>query len=190
MLKIRNDDTQLSPFMRYINRANKGRAGDRYQQINRRVKRMKTWILMIFRLAQSARRLIDKLQGKIERIALDPFGRTEEQYKKILALTDKRVALINFIYLHRLIVEAIGSEEATVLELYARGATGREIGEARGESVNQIFVRLRRVMNKASKALKKAGYDCERLEKEYLIFDDFKHAYYKLSCGMRKAKRA
>ena len=149
---------------------------------------MKTWILLIFRLAQPARRLIDKLQDKIEKIALNPFGRTEVQYERILKLTDKRAAIINLLYLHRLLCEAIGGEEAAIMELYARGKTGREIGEARGESAMQIFVRLRRAFTKGERALKKEGYDLVRLEKEYCSLNEIRDAYLRMENGQRKSK--
>jgi hypothetical protein len=144
--------------------------------------------MLIFRLAQPARRLIDKLQDKIEKIALNPFGNTELQYERILKLTDKRAAIINLLYLHRVLCEAIGAEEAAIMELYSRGSTGREIGEARGESAMQIFVRLRRAFTKGARALKKEGYDLARFEKEYCGLDEIRSAYLKMDGGQRKSK--
>ncbi len=147
---------------------------------------MKLWILLIFKLAQPARRLIDKLQEKIERIALDPFGQTERQYERILSLSDKRAAIINLLYMHRMICEKLDSVDATVLELYSRGKTGKEIGEACGETPTQIFIRIRRVVRKAERALVKVGYDEARLEKEYLCFNEIKNVFLRLKIGKRK----
>lgn len=148
---------------------------------------MKFWILMIFAVAQPARRMIERINEKIEKIALNPFGVTMKQYEKIEALVDKKSALSNLIVMQERVSSVISRDEAVALQFYSAGRTAKEIGQVKGESPAVVYGKIRSAICKGAKMLEKDGYTQERLEREYLGIAEIKSAYDRVKSQRRKA---
>ncbi|MFR1565377.1 MAG: hypothetical protein ACLSUT_02945 [Christensenellales bacterium] len=131
---------------------------------------MKIWILVIFRLSSVLERQIEALDKKIERIALNPFGVTEKQYAGIIELSDRRIRLLNMRAMYDVLIRSLSGEEIFLIAKYAFGLSAAEIAELIGVKQGAAYKRIIKAVKRAEKLLADAGFDEERMQKEYLEF--------------------
>lgn len=160
------------------------RAGDR-----RRKKgvKMKIWILAIFRLSAETEKQISALEAKIENIAINPFGVTVKQYRRVLELSDMRRRMCNLNIMYNLLISELNEEEVFLIAKYAYGLSANEIAAYTGLKPGATYKRINKALNKAEKILKNAGYDYERMEKEYGEFPSVKSVLAILKSKARKS---
>ncbi len=120
---------------------------------------MKIWILMIFYLNSNLDRLCDKLDNKIEKLALDMSQPCEVLYEKIIALSQKRDDLINLRVLHNNMVDSLTKEESQEMqELATKFFASHSTSCFRGKI---------KILKKCIQALIKAGYSAEKFKEVY-----------------------
>ena len=160
------------------------RAGDR-----RRKKgvKMKIWILAVFRLSAETEKQISDIEARIERIAINPFGVTVKQYRRVLELSDMRRRLSNLGIMYNLLLSELTEEEVFFIAKYAYGLSANEIAVYTGLKAGAAYKRINKALNKAEKILKNAGYDGERMEKEYGEFPCVKSVLAILKNKARKS---
>lgn len=128
---------------------------------------MKKWILTIFRIVPKIGRRIETIDGRIERVALSPFGNTLEQCAKIIYLSGYKSRLVNIRIMYDVIVGQIGLEAARDLENYACGKSAKEIAADSGRNQYAVYRRIMKAIDAAIKELDDCGYDERRMDNDY-----------------------
>lgn len=129
---------------------------------------MKKWILFLFRVARSLQRQIDRIDKRIERLALAMGGDTKAQYQKIIELGQTKIKLINLYVMYKCAAGALTDEENAVLIKYAYGERVQEIAEFAGVARSTAYLRLARVAEKAARKIyAELNVDEQYLEREY-----------------------
>ncbi len=128
---------------------------------------MKKWILTIFRIVPKIGRRIETIDGRIERVALSPFGNTLEQCVKIIYLSGYKSRLVNIRIMYDVIVGQIGLEAARDLENYACGKSAKEIAADSGRNQYAVYRRIMKAIDAAIKELDDCGYDERRMDNDY-----------------------
>ena len=132
---------------------------------------MKIWVLTIFRLAPKASRLVKSIEERMEKIALDAFGVTSEQYERIIGLNEEKIKIINLAILCKMCADGIGERDSDIMMRYARGESSSDIAPDYGISDGAIRKRIRRALCRCEKILIGAGYGERKLEREYAQLD-------------------
>lgn len=133
-------------------------------------KNMKIWILLIFRIAPSIEKYLENLDKRISKIALNAFGVTVNQYDEILALSMKKAKITNLRIMYNRLEDELTGEEYFMLQQYAQGETGDQISKSLDIKLSLTYKRLYKAIKKAELALLRAGFDEQRMEKDYLPF--------------------
>ena len=128
---------------------------------------MKIWVLTIFRLAPKASRLVKSIDERMEKIALDAYGVTSEQYERIINLNEEKIKIINLAILCKMCSEKLAERDYTAVLRYAKGESSGEIALDYGVSDGAIRKRIRRALDRCEKILASAGYGEKRLVREY-----------------------
>jgi DNA-binding CsgD family transcriptional regulator len=148
-------------------------------------KNMKIWILLIFRIAPSIEKYLESLDKRIRRIALNAFGVTVNQYDEILALSMKKAKLVNLRIMYNRLEDELTGEEYFMLQQYAQGETGDQISKQLDIKISLTYKKINKALKKAELALKRAGFDEQRMEKDYLSFAFVSGAISALKVRMR-----
>lgn len=151
---------------------------------------MKKWILMIFRIGSLLEQLTDRLDRRVERLALDPFGQTARQYERILELIDKKRRLVNLKVMREMLAHELAADDVFLLAKYAFGMSAAQIAELTNRRESTVYKRLRAALTKAEKTLLAAGYDEARLEREYSEFPIVKNTVGLFSRRVKKSVSA
>ena len=128
---------------------------------------MKIWVLTIFRLAPKASRLIKSIDERMEKIALDAFGVTSEQYERIIKLNDEKIKIINLAILYKICNEQISEREVDAITRYAKGERVSEIAKDYAVSEGAIRKRIRRALPRCAKRIESLGYNEYKLARQY-----------------------
>lgn len=164
---IFNDDKLLSPYIVYIMGENTS-GGLATEATKGRESFVKKWILFIFRVARSLQRQIDRIDNKIERLALSMGGDTKAQYQKIIELGQMKVKLINLHVMYECAKNALKEDEYAMLVKYAYGERVQGIAEFASISRSTAYLRLARVAEKAARKIYgELNVDERYLEREY-----------------------
>ena len=131
---------------------------------------MKIWILLIFRIAPLIEKYLENLDKRISKIALNAFGVTVNQYDEILALSMKKAKITNLRIMYNRLEDELTGEEYFMLQQYAQGETGDQISKSLDIKLSLTYKRLYKAIKKAELALLRAGFDEQRMEKDYLPF--------------------
>ena len=132
---------------------------------------MKIWVLTIFRLAPKANRLVKSIDERMEKIALDAFGVTSEQYERIINLNDEKIKIINLAILCKTCRDSIIERDYIAIMRYARGESANEIALDSGVSGGAIRKRICRALERCCKSLEQAGFSKSKLDSEYAKID-------------------
>ncbi|MBQ8882523.1 MAG: hypothetical protein IJY70_03925 [Clostridia bacterium] len=128
---------------------------------------MKIWVLAIFRLAPKASRIIKSIENRVEKIALDAFGITSEQYERIINLNDEKRKIINLAILKRAVEKSVKPRDLDALNRYAFGQSADEISQNSGVGGSAIRKRINRAIIACTEEMEKLGYGASKLEREY-----------------------
>lgn len=128
---------------------------------------IKRWILLLMRMGELPERLCDKIDERIERLALDPFGQTKKQYEKILSLTDVKGRIINLKLMRELLVGGLDPAQTFLLTRYAMGYSAAQLAADLDIKESTMYKRVRTAIGRAAAMLERAGFSESRLDDEY-----------------------
>lgn len=128
---------------------------------------MKHWILAVFNLASRLGKLCDRVDQEIDAVSCSLTTDTYTLCEAILALSDKKVRLINFKVMGQLMKEKLSDTEFEIVSCRARGATFEEIGNACGLSKSTAARRFQSAVEKCARAAGQLTFTEKKFTDEY-----------------------
>lgn len=138
---------------------------------------MRTWIMTILRMKNVAERAEAVLDRRIDRIALDVTGDTYEKAQSICAAIDCKRRLCNMTVLAHRLECALAPREMCYLKACAFGRSITDMAAEDGVSRATAFRRLKVAIKRAEKVLDGLGFDCERMERDYMSIPVCRRVY-------------
>lgn len=131
---------------------------------------MKYWIMTIIEVYPSLVRMTEKIDSKVEKIALSLEGRTLDKVEAIIKLNDAKVSLINLKVLYERIKDKLTDEEFLLLKEISAGQTLRSCAQSAQKSPAALYRKFVKILQKAGRVLTSLGFDDKKMDDVYLRF--------------------
>ena len=138
---------------------------------------MNAWVLTVLYIGDKLARAEEITDAKINAVALNPFGETSSQCRKLMKLTDRKRRLVNMQVLSHRLRCCLDEEEKELMRMCLEGLSYGDISEVLGLSKATAYRRTKKAADKCEAALEKLGFCRERLENDYADVRAVKSVY-------------
>lgn len=125
------------------------------------------WIKLLMKKPSLYKRRISSLESRIKKVAVYPFGNTEEQISLILSLISQKRVIEEVSSLAEKLKMLLTDEEYRTVALIAKGKSSVEIAEELGIKKHTALRQVNRAIKTVETLLIWLGYDQKRMEERF-----------------------
>jgi DNA-binding NarL/FixJ family response regulator len=111
--------------------------------------------------------LCERIESGIEACSRDLRTETIKLFDSLISLNDKKVRVINFKVLGKLIKDKLSADEKKMLKMAAAGKTIEETAAFFNLNKSTVYRKIKASVKKAAGVLNGLSFNAERLEREY-----------------------
>lgn len=148
---------------------------------------MDIWILVMLFLRSKLAYAANLYERRAADAALDLKSDVFTVCEKVISLNDMKRRIVNMKVLCDNLKDKLRAEDWALLNRYV-GCGAGAIAVERGESRMRVFRSIKRALGKAARVLSGMGFDCLRMEEDYMDIPLCRQAYKKIKSAKSKSE--